>query len=125
MTPKYRLCLLIDDNPLDSYINSKVLEINHFVSEITIVEEPEKALALLKSEKIKPDIIFLDLRMPHMSGFEFLNEYGKLEIDKTHTKIYMLSSSINRDEINRANKNEFVIKFINKPLTRNILKELE
>jgi response regulator RpfG family c-di-GMP phosphodiesterase len=121
MNTPFRMCLLIDDSHLDNIINSKIIKMDNFASEVTIIEAPDKALALLRDRKILPDVIFLDIRMPQMSGFDFLNEYGQLDIDKSHTQIFMLSSSVDPADINRANKNQFVTKFITKPLSQDKL----
>jgi CheY-like chemotaxis protein len=125
MKAKFRMCLLIDDSPLDNFINSKLMELGNFATEVTIVEAPAKALSLLQNKQIVPDVIFLDISMPQMTGFDFLNAYGQLNIDKDHTKIFMLSSSIDRVDIGRANENKYVTKFITKPLTKAKLLEIE
>lgn len=62
--------------------------------------------------------------MPVMDGFQFLEEYDKIDIDKTHTKIVMLSTSINPADIERARHNKYVTNFLNKTLTTSVLLEL-
>lgn len=121
----YRTCLLIDDSPLHNWINNKVIKKSGFASEIIISERPEEALILLRDEKIKPDIIFLDIKMPIMDGFEFLKEYEKLAIDKSQTSIVILSSSVNPVDIERAKSNKYVTKFIGKALSEEDLVKLE
>ncbi|WP_377129653.1 response regulator [Mucilaginibacter antarcticus] len=116
--------MLIDDNPLDNLINSCILKRGKFADEIIISEFPESALSLLKEGTIHPDVIFLDIKMPKMDGFEFLHAYDKIDIDKEHTKIFMLSSSIDPADINRAEKNKYVTKYISKVLTPAKLLEL-
>lgn len=116
--------MLIDDNPLDNFINTKLIKINNFASEIIIIERPEEALNLLRFGKVKPDIIFLDIRMPVMDGFQFLEEYDKLDIDKSQTEIVVLSSSINPADIDRAKHNKYVTSYFNKSLTPEILMKL-
>ena len=120
----FRTCMLIDDNPLDNYINTKIIERNNFASEVVMVARPEEAVNLLREGKVKPDIIFLDIRMPVMDGFQFLEEYDKLNIDKHTIKIVMLSSSINPHDIQRAESNKYVSRYITKTLTPQILLEL-
>ena len=121
----YRTCLLIDDSPLHNWINTKVIKKSGFASEIIIIERPEEALLLLRDEKVKPDIIFLDIKMPIMDGFQFLEEYDKLSIDKGKIKIVVLSSSINPIDIERAKRNKYVTKFIGKALSEKDLIELD
>ncbi|MGF7081537.1 response regulator [Mucilaginibacter sp. UYCu711] len=125
MDAHFRTCLLIDDSPLDNLINSTIIKRDNFASEVIIVEAPEKALSLLSSGKVKPDIIFLDIRMPEMSGFDFLVEYGNLDIEKNHTKILILSSSIDPRDIRKAEDNRYVSGYLAKSLTPDALRKIE
>ena len=120
----YRACLLIDDNPLDNYINTKIISRSNFATEILAIESPEEALELLRAGKFRPEIIFLDIRMPVMDGFDFLDEYEKLDIDKDHIEIVMLTSSINPGDMERAKHYKHVRKYITKTLTPDILLQL-
>ena len=120
----YRSCLLIDDNPLDNFINTKIIHRANFASEILAIERPEEALELLRNGKFRPDVIFLDIRMPVMDGFDFLDEYEKLEIDRDNTKIIMLTSSINPGDLERAKRYKHVSKYITKTLTPDILLQI-
>ena len=124
MTTHFNTCLLIDDNPLDNFINSKILERNNFAQDIIVSQYPDEALSLLKEGIIKPDVIFLDIRMPIMDGFQFLIEYDKIETDKEYTKIFMLSSSINPSDVSEALNNKYITKYITKALTPEILSTL-
>ena len=120
----YRSCLLIDDNPLDNYINTKIISRSNFATEILAIESPGEALELLRAGKFRPEIIFLDIRMPVMDGFDFLDEYEKLDIDKDHIEIVMLTSSINPGDMERAKHYKHVRKYITKTLTPDILLQL-
>jgi CheY-like chemotaxis protein len=121
-TFKYKSALLIDDNEIDNFINKKLLQKTQFSQDIVEVFSGIKALEYLKEnmhapEKL-PDIIFLDIMMPVMDGFEFLEEYDKLSNTiKNKPKIIMLSSTESFKDLNRANSNKYVYKFLNKPLT--------
>lgn len=116
--------MLIDDDPLDNFINTKLIKINNFAEKVIVCEDPKKALKLLSSEKVKPDVIFLDIKMPWMDGFSFLDEYDKLAIDKAHAKIYILSMSLNPSEIEMAKHNKHITKFLKKNLTPQMLVDL-
>lgn len=124
MIKPFKTCLLIDDDPVSNFITSNVIYNNHFADNVVISEHPGEALALLKEGKVQPDVIFLDILMPNMDGFLFLDEYSKTAIDKSHTKIFVLSSSIRQVDIQRAEKNKYVSKFISKALTPELLLEL-
>ncbi len=81
-------------------------------------------LDFLKSAKSDelPEVIFLDIIMPGMDGFQFLDEFEKLDENiRKRCKVVMLSSSDSFKDLNRANKNKLVRKFLNKPLTIEML----
>ncbi|MEP7169145.1 MAG: response regulator [Bacteroidota bacterium] len=121
---KYSKVLLIDDNTLDNFVNKKLLEINNFAGKIEAHESAQAALDFLKKEKPEnlPDIILLDIMMPGMDGFQFLDAFESLdETIHKKCKIIMLSTSDSFKDLNRANKNRFVYKFLNKPLNDQVL----
>src|SRR5882757_2619505 len=103
----YKTCLLIDDNYIDNFITRRILENSNFAVQIIVKQSPAEAISLLREGIIKPDVIFLDVRMPLMSGFEFLEEYDKLLIDKKHIKIYMLSSSLDPTDMQESVGNKY------------------
>ncbi|MFD1256371.1 response regulator [Mucilaginibacter terrae] len=125
MNNGYKTCLLIDDNYIDNFVTRRILESSNFAEKIVVQQSAADAIDAIRDGLIKPDVIFLDLRMPLMNGFEFLQEYDKLvNHDKTATKIFMLSSSLDPVDVKRSGQNKYITQFIHKPLTQKILEEL-
>ena len=125
-TTRYPFVMLIDDNELDNFINKKLLESEQFASTIYVNQSAHAALEELKKLSATPDklpqVIFLDIMMPNMDGFGFLEEFDKLNdnVRKT-TKIIMLSTSESFKDLNKANQSKYVYKFLNKPLNKPVL----
>jgi CheY-like chemotaxis protein len=125
MSVLYKTCLLIDDNYIDNFVTSRILESGNFAENIIIRQSPADAIESLRNGTVKPDVIFLDIRMPMMSGFEFLEEYDQLDIEnKKDIKIYMLSSSLDPTDISKSLLNKYITQFIHKPITHKALEEL-
>ena len=130
---KYKTIMLIDDNEIDNLINQKIVEASNICENIFSHTGGKSAIEFLKNmEKITsaiealPEVIFLDIDMPLMDGFQFLDEFEALtDSTKTHCKIVMLTSSINPQDMNKSQKYPFVKKYINKPLTQDNLRKLE
>ena len=125
-TYKFDRVLLIDDNDIDNFINERMITTNFFSNRVIVKNSGESALNYLKENSGEdanlPQIIFLDLNMPIMDGFAFLNEYEKLpDTVKKNCKVIVLSSSISPEDINRASTNPLVVKYVNKPLNEKYL----
>ncbi|WP_461450955.1 response regulator [Mucilaginibacter sp.] len=122
---RYKTCLLIDDNYIDNFVTRKILQSGNFVEDIIVRQSPDEAIESLLTGTIQPDVIFLDIRMPLMSGFEFLEEYDKLVFpNKENIKIFMLSSSLDPTDIKRSELSKHVTNFIHKPVTQKALEEV-
>lgn len=118
--------LLIDDNHNDNFFHER--EIKKSNSETVVVKKNTglEALEYLKSKKddkeMLPDLIFLDINMPGMNGWDFLHEYEQLDIElQSRAIIIMLTSSDNVDDIARSKAWSFVSDYITKPLTNQLL----
>lgn len=129
-TSRYSVVMLVDDNELDNFINKKLLENEKFADTVIVHQSAQSALEDLKKlestpEKL-PQIIFLDIMMPHMDGFGFIEEVGKLsDRIKNSSKIIMLSTTESFKDLNRANQSRFVYKFLNKPLSKLVLDAIQ
>lgn len=113
--------LLIDDSDVDNFINKAILSKENYISKITIKSSGPDALEylehILEEPESFPDLIFLDIRMPRMNGFEFLEEYRNFpEKLKAHCKIYILSSSIDPLDSEKSKKYTMVKGHLVKPL---------
>jgi CheY-like chemotaxis protein len=125
-SPRYPLTMIVDDNELDSFVLKNILLSNGFTSEALLMPDARSALDYLRTnntaaEKL-PRVIFLDIMMPGMDGFEFLEHFEKLPkevCDKC--RIILISTSESFKDLNRANKNRFVYRFLNKPITEAML----
>jgi CheY-like chemotaxis protein len=100
------------------------LEGGNFAETIIVVRSASDAIKSLREGTVKPDVIFLDVRMPMMGGFEFLDEFDKINIEKSGIKIFMLSSSLDPLDMRKSTDNKYITQFIHKPLTQKALEEL-
>ena len=121
--------MLIDDDPDDNFLHQLVIQDTGLHPEILIAESGEKALSYFLKKTgenfLKPDIIFLDINMPGMNGFDFLEKYKTLPFEvRSGTKIVMLStSSLSRDQ-QKASSILSQVYYRTKPLTEQILEEV-
>ncbi|WP_333810091.1 response regulator [Flavobacterium sp.] len=126
---KIDIIALIDDDPAFVYITEKIIEKTNKFKEVKVFDNGLNALNYLK-ENVKnslhlPDIIFLDLSMPVMDGWQFLEEYALLKIEnKNKITVYICSSSISPYDITRAKNISEVTDFIIKPITKEKLTEI-
>jgi CheY-like chemotaxis protein len=130
---KYHTVMLIDDNEIDNLINQKMIEAASIAENIYTHTGAKSAIEFLRNmeklevaDKVLPDVIFLDIDMPLMDGFQFLDEFEKLTtVAKKKCKIVMLTSSINPQDFNRSKKYENVRLYLNKPLSHDSIVKLE
>jgi CheY-like chemotaxis protein len=125
MSNHYKTCLLIDDNYIDNFVTRRILESSNFAERVVVSQSATEAIDSLRSGSVQPDVIFLDIRMPMMGGFEFLQEFDKLDIgNKNSIKIFMLSSSLDPTDMKKSVNNKYITQFIHKPLTQKALDEI-
>lgn len=127
---KSHLCtLLIDDDKVINYYNQKVINKHSNFGEVISVNSGKNGLTYLldaiKGEAIKPNLIFLDINMPAMNGWEFIEEFKKLDpVFTEDIKIVLLTTSNNPEDFERSKQIELVSEYINKPLSKEILEDL-
>jgi len=129
MSSKYRKVMLIDDNDIDLKINSKIITLSGLFSEIMLCQSAEEALSYLNKHVDQvdalPDFILLDIQMPEMDGFEFLDVFKKFPASVAEKcLIAILSSTLDFGDIKKAEANPLVIKLLKKPLFPKELEEL-
>lgn len=127
--------LCIDDDPITLMLCKKVIEKTSFAQEIVTAQNGEEATQYFKNiiAEIKkgnvvdyPKLVLLDLNMPVMNGWEFLDTYLENKFQDTLTsKFIVLSSTIDPDDVNKSKKYKMVIDFISKPITIEMLETLK
>ena len=123
--------LCIDDDPITLMLYKKVIEKASFSTEIITAQNGEEALRLFnelkysKNEAKKPQLIFLDLNMPVMGGWEFLDHFTSVDYEEFNSiSIIVLSSTINPEDLAKAKKYPAVIDFLSKPISTLMLENL-
>lgn len=124
---KLKCVLLVDDDSINNFINERLIKKIDLTEEVNISLNGKEALEhLLKRSsegKNVPELILLDINMPVMDGFEFLDAFQKLELpNKNSIIIVMLTTSTNPSDTERL-ENTGVAGYINKPLTEQKLKD--
>ncbi len=123
---KIKTCCIIDDDPIFIYGTKRMIKETDFCNSVIVFNNGEDALMGLKEAyKIDlelPQVIFLDLNMPIMNGWEFLDELIKLpNTSLNNTVIYVTSSSVDPRDIERVKEYELISNYILKPITPNDL----
>ena len=124
---KLTTTLLVDDDETTNFVNQMLLEDMGVTEDVLVANNGQEALELVRQrcqEGLCPELILLDINMPVMNGFEFLEEYEQLSFpNKQSVVVVMLTTSLNPQDMDRLRDlpNEG---FLNKPLNEKVLKEL-
>jgi CheY-like chemotaxis protein len=122
---KYESVLLIDDNELDNFIHQKMLESLHFARHIYINSSAVSAVEFLDNLRqvsvipgVFPQVIFVDLNMPVMDGFQFLDLHAsRLRKNFPDLKLVVLTSSLSPEDEAKAKEVISGVSYLRKPLT--------
>lgn len=123
---KYDIVMLIEDNELDNFVNQKIIEGNNFAEKIYVNTSGKSALEFLQNifinkdlvDNLMPSVIFVDINMPIMDGFQFIENFETLlNMSSKKSKIVILTTSADPEDKNRTLRFKNDILFLNKPLT--------
>lgn len=129
MSKPLQCILLVDDNPDDNFFHERVIRNNQYSDCVISKESAKEALSFIKSrsktEASQIDLIFLDINMPGMNGWEFLEEYNKLDKAlQNGVIVVMLTTSDNPEDKAKAKEWGFTSDFKTKPLTKAMMDEI-
>jgi len=120
--PIFTKILLVDDDEASVYLSSTILQEMHAAEDIEIARDGYSASGLLGKGRW-PDIILLDINMPKMDGFEFLEHLKKMGAS-LKTKIIMLTTSARKEDKEKAFSYRNVLDYVEKPLTEEIVRKI-
>ncbi len=126
---RLNLILLVDDDETTNFLNKRLLTRMQIAERIEVVTNGEEALRFLTdsfaNEQPLPDLMFLDIKMPVMDGFSFLDEYHALNLAQDGSMIIlMLTSSASFYDLEKLKGYTSVKKHFSKALTENDIKEI-
>lgn len=125
MIKKLTSVMLIDDDDDDNFFHQMVLEEGNITDQVKVAKSGMDALDYLQPGNQIPELIFLDINMPKMNGWEFLNEYMKLGIaQKAKVVIIMLTTSLNHADEAKAGMIAEIKGFRHKPLDKKMLVDI-
>lgn len=127
---RYQNVLLVEDDPITIMVCERIITMSSFAANVTSCENGKLAIDYLKrfsgTAGNIPEIIFLDINMPIMNGWDFLEELENIKASFPKTpRIYILSSTVDPEDYKRAKTFTEVIDFISKPLSKEFLDDID
>ena len=116
--------LLVDDDEGVNFLNKYLLNDSKVAASIAVALNGRDALKHIADSGICPDIIFLDINMPVMDGFDFLENFKNLSPCFNKSKVYMLTSSLRDSDRAKAAVYECVVDYLEKPLSEEVIKSI-
>ena len=117
--------IVVDDDPFNNILCNITIESALDKPDITTFDIPEDALAFIQKEytaNIGPAILLLDINMPTLTGWEFMEEFEKFsDLIKSQVIVYIVSSSVDHRDKDKAEANHLIKGFISKPLDAKII----
>ena len=126
---KTAIICIVDDDAIYQFTITRTLEIQNAAERIIAFSDGEMALQFivenLDKPSVLPDVIFLDINMPVMDGWQFLEAYDKIKSNVTKPIIiYLLTSSIDPADVERAKKIDTIARYLTKPINPESLRGL-
>lgn len=126
---KFKDVLLVEDDPITIMVCERIIKMTFFAEKVTSCENGRIAFDFLfsvRDKDIMPKIIFLDINMPVMNGWDFLEELDKVKFEfKELPRIYLLSSTVDPEDHTKAKDFVLVKDFIPKPLSKEALEKID
>ena len=121
------MACIIDDDPAFTFLTKEIMEMTDFCTDLLVYKNGQEAISglteIIKSGEILPDLILLDLNMPIMNGWEFLDEFADT-LNERDITIFIVTSSVNPTDYEKANNYQNVTDYIAKPVTEESLLEI-
>ena len=124
---KFNIACIIDDDPIFVFGTKRIMQLSNFSESVIVYENGKVAYDNLKTiilaNEPQPDVIFLDLNMPIWDGWQFLDEFIKIP-NKHAITIYIITSSVDPADVEKAKKYDAVSSYIVKPITNTELQKI-
>ncbi|HEY8401603.1 MAG TPA: response regulator [Cytophagaceae bacterium] len=125
---KFNSVLLVDDDYISNFIADHLLNKLNVCNNVSFCRNGDEALKFLKECEQFPEVIFLDINMPVMDGFEFIETFRNLNMDKNKTRIVIYTASFNQKDIDMLQNigfRDFIVKPLTEEKLQNLLKLFE